>query len=172
MKVANSMVHTEDYTRRHLCIGWWSVLCFLTLGIALETMHGFKVQWYLDVGNDTRRLMWTLAHAHGVLIGVLHVAFGLTLRSLPDQTGRWHHVASPCLTGAGVLLPGGFFLGGLIVYGGDPGLGIVLVPAGAALLFVSVLLTAKGATSGEKSTPKANDKARIKSVQRPNRKNR
>ena len=42
----------------HLRVGWWSLLVFLTVGIVLETLHGFKVGFYLDVGNDTRRMMW------------------------------------------------------------------------------------------------------------------
>lgn len=54
-----------EYARRHLRFGWWSLLFFLTFGLGLETLHGLKVGWYLDVENETRRLMWTLAHAHG-----------------------------------------------------------------------------------------------------------
>lgn len=47
---------------------------------------------------------------------------------------------------ASVLLPGGFFLGGIFIHGGDPGLGIFLVPLGAGFLFLVVLLTAVGVT--------------------------
>ena len=43
---------------------------------------------------------------------------------------------------ASLLLPGGFFLGGVVIYAGDPGLGILLVPVGALLLLTAVLLTA------------------------------
>lgn len=132
-------------TRRalvHLRLGWWSLLCFLSLGIVLETLHGFKVDWYMDAGNKTRRLMWTLAHAHGTLIALIHIVFGLTLRDFSIDTARLRGLGSPCLMGAGVLLPGGFFLGGVKFYAGDPGLGILLVPVGAALLFLAVLLTA------------------------------
>ena len=32
------------------------------------------------------------------------------------------------LLGALVLLPLGFFLGGVFIYGGDPGIGVILVP--------------------------------------------
>ncbi len=32
---------TRAYSRRHLRFGWWSLLVFLTLGIALESLHGF-----------------------------------------------------------------------------------------------------------------------------------
>ena len=41
-------------------------------------------------------------------------------------------------------MPAGFFLGGTIIYGGDPGLGIILLPIGAVLLLIAVLLTAVG----------------------------
>jgi hypothetical protein len=43
---------------------------------------------------------------------------------------------------ANIVLPGGFFLGGVTIYGGDPGLGILLVPVGAFFLLAGVLLTA------------------------------
>lgn len=124
---------------RHQRIGWWSLAVFATLGLALETLHGLKVGLYLDVGNDTRRLLWTLAHAHGALVGVLHVLYGLTLQSAPASP-----VASRCLTLAGVLLPGGFFIGGIDVHGGDPGLGVLLVPPAAVLLIVALVAIARG----------------------------
>lgn len=137
----------EVYVRRHMKIGWWTILVFLTLGIALELMHGFKVDWYLNVANETRRLMWNLAHAHGVLIGVLHIAFAVTLGALAaDTRAEWRRPASVALTGATILLPGGFLLGGVWIYAGDPGRGVLLVPVGAALLLVSVFLTAARVT--------------------------
>ena len=130
-------------TRRHLQLGWWSLLVFLTLGIALEAMHGFKVGWYLNVSNETRRLMWRLAHAHGVLLGLVHIAFGATLSAVGDE-GTWVRFASRTLTLAGVLLPGGFLLGGLVVHEGDPFVGVLLVPLGAVFLFLAVLRIARG----------------------------
>ena len=66
---------------RHLAFGWWSLFVFGALGLILETLHGFKVPAYLDVSNESRRLMWTLAHAHGTLLGLIHIAFALTLRA-------------------------------------------------------------------------------------------
>ncbi len=44
-----------DYMRLHLRFGWWSLLVFLLLGLVLETLHGFKIGWYLDVSNSIRR---------------------------------------------------------------------------------------------------------------------
>ena len=135
-----------DYAVRHRRFGWWALLCFLTLGIILEALHGFKLGWYLDVSNATRRLLWTLAHAHGVLLALVNLMFAVTLRAFPEIRGGWCRLASPCLLAANVLLPGGFFLGGLYVYAGDPGLGVVVAPLGALLLFAAVFLTARGAS--------------------------
>src|SRR5881409_2033503 len=100
-----------DYSRRHLLLGWWSLLVFATLGLTLEALHGFKVRAYLDVSNETRRLMWTLAHANGTLLAVVHVIFGLTVRTSPELNGRNLRLISGSLVGASLLLPGGFFLG-------------------------------------------------------------
>ena len=132
----------RELARRHLCWGWCSLLCFLSLGLVLETMHAFKVGWYLNVYNETRRLMWTLAHAHGVLLSLVNLAFGLTILHLKGMRTKGRRIASLSLLSASMLLPAGFFLGGLVIYAGDPGPGILLVPAGAILLFVAVLATA------------------------------
>ena len=133
-----------DYVRRHLRFGWWSLFVFLLLGATLETLHGFKVGFYLDVSNETRRLMWTLAHAHGALLGLVNVAAGLSLRALPDMAGGGHvALISVTLVAATVLLPAGFFAGGVTFYSGDPGVGIALVPVGAACLATAVFLMAR-----------------------------
>jgi hypothetical protein len=130
--------------RRHLRVGWWSLFAFLTLGLVLEGLHGFKVAWYLDVSQNTRRLMWTLAHAHGTLLGLVNLAFAASVRLLPAWEGGGRQQASLLLLGATALLPAGFLLAGLDVYAGDPGLGIVAVAAGGLLLFAAVLIAAVG----------------------------
>ena len=128
--------------RRHLRFGWWTLLVFLTAGLVLEAFHGLKIGAYLNVSNETRRLMWTLAHAHGTLLGVLNLAFAATLRSLPSWREQGQRAASFSLLAATILMPAGFFLGGVVIYSGDPGLGILLVPIGGILLFTAVLFTA------------------------------
>jgi hypothetical protein len=127
-----------DYSRRHLRFGWWSLLVFATLGLVLESLHGFKIRAYLDVSNETRRLMWTLAHAHGTLLAAIHIVYGLTLRGRPSPAVAGERLISPSLVAASVLLPGGFFLGGVAFYAGDPGVGVLLVPAGAVLLLFAI----------------------------------
>jgi hypothetical protein len=132
--------------RRHQIVGWWALLLFLSLGIALETLHGFKIGFYLDPSHRLRRLLWTLAHAHGALLAVIQICFALSL----TQSGRWTEwrlkLASFFLIDALVLLPAGFFLGGLDHSEADPSRGILLVPVGATLLLIAVALIAWSAT--------------------------
>jgi hypothetical protein len=132
-----------SYVRRHLRFGWWSFLAFSTLGLSLELLHGFKAGLYLDASQDSRRLMWTLAHAHGTLLAVVHLLLAMALRSIPALGGSHLRLISQCLIASSILLPGGFFLAGVRVYAGDPGLGILLVPAGAVLLLVALALLAR-----------------------------
>jgi membrane protein DedA with SNARE-associated domain len=121
---------------KNLKFGWWSLLVFLSLGGILESLHGFKVGWYVDVGSDMRRLMFTLAHAHGTALALVNIAAGLTAR----QTGlQIRSSVAASLIWSGILFPLGFFLGGVVTYGGDPGLGIWLVPIAAVLLFYAVI---------------------------------
>jgi len=140
-----------DYSQRHFRWGWWSILVFATLGLTLEALHGFKVRVYLDTSNETRRLMWTLAHAHGIGLALVHIVFGLMLRVAPDTAARNLPTISTSLVAASVLLPGGFFLGGIAFYAGDPGVGIALVPVGAAALLYAVLSIARGITAKTES---------------------
>jgi hypothetical protein len=80
--------------------------------------------------------MWRLAHAHGVLLSLVNVVYGLSA----DRFGELRRpVASRALLAAMVLLPVGFFAGGIAIRGGDPGLGIVLVPLGAAALIAALV---------------------------------
>jgi hypothetical protein len=139
---------TTDYSQRHLRIGWWWLLVFAGLGLILETLHGFKVGFYLNVSNETRRLMWRLAHAHGTLLGAINILFGLTLRAGYEAGFRDLRAISISLLGASILLPLGFFAGGIQFYSGDPGLGILVVPVGAVLLLAALFFIASGLKNG------------------------
>jgi hypothetical protein len=127
-------------------LGWGSLLVFIALGLALEALHAFKLPLYLDAESETRRLMWRLAHAHGALLSLLQIAAALTLSWLETQKARAaDSLISRCLVLALVLLPSGFFLAGFTSVAGDPGLGIVLVPAGAVFLIAGVALVFQAA---------------------------
>jgi len=139
----------QALVRAHLKFGWWSLLVFVSMGVTLEALHGFKASFYLHPAHETRRLMWTLAHSHGTLLAVLQFLFAATVRWGFSPPGRKRQVASACLRLAAVLLPAGFFLGGLVLYDGDPGLGVLLVPLGGLALVVGILCSALNLQRGE-----------------------
>jgi hypothetical protein len=110
------------------------VLLFLVAGVGLESLHLFKVPAYVEVA--IRREMWTLAHAHGTLLGLLVVVFAGSLArdlepTLGSRLGRWLRLGA-------LAVPLGFFLGGVGNSEGDPSLFILLVPVGAFLLAVAL----------------------------------
>ena len=160
------MPNTNDETigssRHHIRFGWGALLVCLTLGFGLEILHGFKIRAYLDVSNETRRFMWTLAHAHGSLLSLVHVLFGVCLRVMPELGTRNLRLSSWSLVGASFLLPGGFFLGGMFFYSGDPGLGIVLVPIGGTLLGSAIHLIARSTEHLRQTLPSAKQKSKNK----------
>lgn len=136
----------DALVRRHLAWGWWSLAVFTTLGLVLEAAHGLKLGWYVDLTSATRRLSFTLAHAHGTLLGVVHIAFALSLGKIalsPTAAIR----ASFALRAVTVLLPLGFLLGGVAFYAGDPGLAIALVPPSGALLVIALVIVARAMSS-------------------------
>ena len=141
--------------QRHIRFGWWSLLTFVGLGILLEFLLAYKVVWYLGEDYENiRRLMWRLAHAHGTLLSLVHLLFAMTVHLVPatvSQSGA--RFASPCFLAASILLPGGFFLGGIFTYEqhADPGIGVFLVPVGALLMVAAVSLTALGVTKATSS---------------------
>lgn len=145
--VPNSDPTAEHLVRRHLRFGWWSLLVFVILGIALEALHGFKVGAYLDSSQASRRLMWTLAHAHGTLLSILHFGFAFSVEKAESWPQDGRRLASRCLLISTLLLPGGFFLAGTVTYSGDPGVGVMAVAAGGLTLLLAVLLTARGASA-------------------------
>ncbi len=140
--------------QRNRRFGWWSLLCWLSLGMLLEAMHGFKVGWYLDVIHDARHLQLTLAHSHGTLLALVNLAFVATAGPDTGRLGR----AGACLRWAGLLMPLGFLFGGVFAMGSDPFFAIVLVPIGGLLLFTGVLLTVRslGAATAPGSGSDAN----------------
>jgi hypothetical protein len=124
-------------------VGWCSLLFFAGMGLFLESLHGFKSAWYVGVDVETRRTMWTLAHTHGTLISAIQILFGLTAARLSSSTESLQAWGSTCLLGALLLMPLGFFLGGLFHHSGDPGIGILLVPPGGLLLLLGIGLAAR-----------------------------
>jgi len=119
--------------------GWMLLAVSLPLGLTLEVLHGFKVRGYL--ASEVRREMWRLAHAHGTLLGLTCLAFAaLAERHIASPDAR-RKISRDLRFGA-VLMPLGFFLGGILNYEGDPSLGIALVPLGGVLVIVALVRAA------------------------------
>ncbi len=125
--------------KRNLRAGWWTLLVFVCLGILLEIGLGFRGHFYMDVSQQTRRLMWRLSHAHGTLLALLNILYGL-IAAHSHSAGQ--QFGSRALLAAGWLIPSGFFLAGLFAYQSTPGLATLLIPSGAILLAIGIFLAA------------------------------
>lgn len=134
----------SDLEGRHLRAGWWGLALYVVLGAVLEGLHAFKSPVFVDAGRETTRLMLRLAHSHGTLVAVVNILYAFTVRARPSAA---RPLASASLLAALVLLPGGFFVGSLFAQGGDPGLGIVLVPVGALAVTLGAGLVARAMKS-------------------------
>jgi hypothetical protein len=139
----DSTVRLAETVKRHLRFGWWSLFVFVLLGTILEGLLGFK--WMPYETDDIRRMLWRLAHAHGTLLGLVHIAFALTVHSGVGTTP--HRWISPSLMTASILLPGGFFASGIFPFPNDPGVGVWVVPLGACFMIAAVLLIARSLKS-------------------------
>jgi hypothetical protein len=126
-------------TRRALRTGWTLLAVSLPLGVTLEALHGFKVRAFLE--SEVRREMWRLAHAHGTLLGILLLVYAALAERHVSEDRR--AAISRDLRAGAVLMPLGFFAGGILASEGDPSLGILLVPVGAAFLLVALVRAAR-----------------------------
>lgn len=136
----------------NLRAGVVALFVFATLGLVLEALHGFKLGFYLDVDQETRRLLWRLGHAHGTLLGLLNVGYALAAKAWPQLANR---LAERALLTALLLMPLGFLLGGAFAKGGDPGASVALAAAGGVALLFGLGRVAWCACASRPSKPKA-----------------
>jgi hypothetical protein len=109
--------------------GWIGVALWMTFGLLLEGLLGYKAPAYL-LDND-RRELFRLAHTHGTILSLLLVAAAICAARIYRQEMR----AALMAMRAG----SGFLLAGVWHYESDPGLGIWLVPPGALLMIFGVV---------------------------------
>jgi hypothetical protein len=132
----------DPHTLRTVRTGFCLLAISLPLGLTLEALHAWKVEVYL--GSALRRELWTLAHAHANLLALLLLVFGtLGERWLPAERARAR--AARALCAGALLMPLGFFLGGVMNREGDPSLGILLVPLGGLVLLYGLVEAARAA---------------------------
>ena len=135
MTETNPSTAPDRQTGRTVTTGFYLLAVFLPLGLTLEALHALKVDIYLE--SAMRREMWTLAHAHGGILGVLCLVYGpVAERFLPPPK---HANPARLLRWGAIFMPLGFLLGGIGNHEGDPSLGILLVPLGGVLLLVALV---------------------------------
>lgn len=131
----------NDELRRCRRFGWTSLAAWALFGLAIEGAHGFKLGAYLD--DSLRHTILRLAHAHGVILALVVLAFPATLAPDADAAAARTARRTGLLLRAGALLiPAGFALGAIAPHEADPGWPVVLVPIGGALLVSGLIRTA------------------------------
>lgn len=145
---------TARASRRHFAIGWWGLFVAMVGGLVVDALLGLKLGVYLDASNQTRRLMWRLAHAHAAGLSLVHLGLGAYFASVAVRwTTRLRLASSLSVVGL-LAMPTGFALGGVQLYGDDPGLGVFLVPVGGIAVTLAIGCMAIDSVASS-SSPKA-----------------
>src|SRR5690349_17838069 len=84
--------------------GWASVAVWMSVGLLLEGLLGYKIPAYLN--DPQRRELFRLAHTHGTLLGILLIAAALVLARGANVPA----LAATALRVGAVLMPVGFFV--------------------------------------------------------------
>lgn len=114
--------------------GWLSIAVWMTFGLLLEGLVGYKTPAYLQ--DEQRRELFRLAHTHGTFLGLVLVAAALCGPRFAVPPPR---AARTALRVGALVMPLGFLLAGLWHYESDPGLAIWLVPPAAlAVIFGTI----------------------------------
>lgn len=126
---ANGATENDPASRTLFVRGLTLTGAGMALGLVLEGLIGYKTPSYLQ--DPLRRELFRLAHTHLALLGLL-----VALCALGLSHWRVNAPAAACraLLAGALLMPLGFFLGGVSHPEGDPGPGIWLAPAGALLV--------------------------------------
>lgn len=128
--------------RAHRRFGWTALFVALLFGTALEALLGWKAAGLtLD---PVRREFWSLAHFHAATLALVNLVY-VPWAEHEALGAAARRAASRALLAGSLLLPLGFFLGGLFHPEGDPGAGIFLAPVGALLIVYAVGLHALAA---------------------------
>ncbi|MBL9102766.1 MAG: hypothetical protein JNL82_17600 [Myxococcales bacterium] len=124
---------------RHLRWSLALVALFLAMGLWLEAMIGLRAAGWVD--DPLRREFLRLGHAHGGILGLVNVGVAWALGQLHTPQ-RWAGTIRRATLLGALLVGGGFVAGGLTHGPTDPGLPVLVVPAGALMLLGGVVATA------------------------------
>lgn len=126
-------------TERHLRAAIAVIALFLAMGVWLEAMIGLRAEGWVD--DPLRREFLRLGHAHGGILGVVNVAISYGLERLATPM-RWAIRIRVAGLLSAILVGVGFVGGGLWHGPSDPGVLVLMVPAGAFLGVTSLVALA------------------------------
>jgi Na+-driven multidrug efflux pump len=127
--------------RRCRRFGWTALAAWSLFGLVLEAAYGFKLSVFLD--DQLRHTLLRLAHAHGVILALVVLAFGGGVASLYGDASAAGARRTGALIRVGALVvPLGFALSAIAPHEGDPGFAVLLVPVGALPLIAGLLRAA------------------------------
>jgi hypothetical protein len=133
---SNSPPEDSDWTTRMMLQGWVSLALWMSIGLLLEGLLGYKIPSYLN--DPQRRELLRLAHTHGAFLGLVLIAAALCGRrgaGLPRAASLSFSIGS-------ALMPLGFLLAGIWHPEGDPGPAIWIVPPAALLIIFGAIIMA------------------------------
>ena len=133
--------------------GWVSLAVWMTFGLLLEGLLGYKIPDYLQ--DVQRRELFRLAHSHGTILNIVLILAAISCRTFEIAMQRAANLALRIGT---VLMPLGFLLAGIRHTESDPGLAIWLVPPAALLNIFGIISMALAWFNKWKSSTKDNIK--------------
>jgi hypothetical protein len=132
---------------RMMVQGWVSIAVWMSVGLLLEGLLGYKIPAYLS--DPQRRELFRLAHTHGTFLGLVLVVAALCVQRYGGNLPR---IAQVALRVGSILMPVGFLLAGIWHPEGDPGPAIWIVPPAALMIIFGTIATAL--TYFKKTAPK------------------
>jgi hypothetical protein len=132
----NPATPRSDWYGRLMFQGWASIALWMSVGLLLEGLLGYKIPYYL---NDLqRRELFRLAHTHGTFLGLVLIAAALCQK----HRATLPRAAAVALSLGSALMPLGFLLSGIWHPEGDPGPAVWIVPPAALLIIFGTVLLA------------------------------
>ena len=135
--MAKDKEQSSAWIKSMLFQGWVSVALWMTLGLLLEGLLGYKIPAYLS--DPQRRELFRLAHAHGTLLGIVLIVAALCAINFKIALSPAPRLA---LRIGALLMPGGFLLAGIWHTESDPGLAIWIVPLAALMVIFGAIAMA------------------------------
>src|ERR1044071_5907519 len=89
-----------NWAKRLMFQGWLSIAVWMSVGLLLEGLLGYKIPAYLN--DADRRELFRLAHTHGTFLGLALVAAALCSERTRDPLPRPARIA---LSAGSIIMP-------------------------------------------------------------------